>query len=748
MLVEITLLAACMWMLSILLARKFRPICHTSDKEKWIGIGTPPEVGAPTLGANLCPPSPMCSSLTSHNNGAARGDTHGEWMPLKCHNPPSELKVVLLGEEWVGKTSSGNTIMGFRDFPAAENTVQVTRRSRMLDGRLVTIVDTPGWDPQSSPDAPHRILQRACGSAAQGGLEGPHVLLLTLPVCLNAEWNKKVAARLQGLFGRKMWQHTILLFTRAHLLGKTSIKEHLEDKGRGLQVLVEKCEHRYHALDNINTGADAAQVKDLLEKMESMVEENGGRGFCIDQELGLLEPHSGQQVVQMAGQGQEEAMNTLEREVIEVKRRLMMVERRVADVTMGARQEKLFEMKEDDEHAGEETEFADIQFDEYEYKSEILQVEEVVEYAPDELSWTGHDDEEMKVLGNERPSALDPHDVDGRKLEGHHYLIDIDRQIETSPAESTELDTKSEGVENGPCCFLDTSEDVQATHQKQAFDPRFTVETTTDDRQNACANGVPEASMQVAGDELLSHTDECLEEIRHLLMARWDLLDGMASIVSKSHGHSGTEYTDQSQVMSQFMSRLNRRHESCIADVDSSAAIWNITPADIEGILASMSPEENVHDRPVGENTESKGSNDSKDVSKNAPMQPAMEENLKSPATGNDMLESAEHHTQEEENAYDDRNIHNGILVLEKECDGNERNDESIGDKVAAKKPSGDKAGRVKARGRSRSLERYDDFIKESNMEGGQQKIPHGEQDSERERGRQQRALARGSGLV
>ncbi|XP_076146915.1 uncharacterized protein LOC143131280 [Alosa pseudoharengus] len=413
-----------------------------------------------------------------------------ERMSLKWHKPPSELKVVLLGEEWVGKTSAGNTIMGFHDFPVADSTEQVTRRSRMLDGRLITIVDTPGWDPQSSPDTPHRILERACGSAAQGGLEGPHVFLLTLPVCLDAEWNKKVAGRLQGLFGKKMWQHTILLFTRAHLLGSKSIKQHLQGKGKALQVLVEKCEHRYHALDNINT-VNAAQVKDLLVKMEWMVEENGGRSFCIDQEFGLLEQRSGQ-VVKMAGQ--EETNNTNE----EFMRLLELVKRQLVDHEekrwresyrgeptgqgcgiMGVGEEEPYGMKEDDEHAGEGTEFADGQCDESEHESEKLELEEVVESVLDEQSWTVHEDEEMKVLRNGLPSALDPHGVEGRKLKGHHYFIDIEREVETSPAESTELETKNEGVENEPCCLLDTSEDGQATYQKQAFDPQFTVETTT-----------------------------------------------------------------------------------------------------------------------------------------------------------------------------------------------------------------------------------------------------------------------------
>ncbi|XP_063043921.1 GTPase IMAP family member 4-like isoform X1 [Engraulis encrasicolus] len=207
-----------------------------------------------------------------------------DWLPLKSHIAHAELGVILLGEEWTGKSSSGNTILGCDEFPVDKSTNQVTRKTTVLDSRPITMVDTPGWDPCSSSDVPHRILSRACGSVSHGGLEGPHVILLTLPICHDAEWNKKAAERLQRLFKRAMWQHTILLFTRAHLLGTTSIEQYLQGKGKVLQVLVEKCEHRYHALHNIGTRVPA-EVTAILDTMERMVEENGGQSFCLEQEF-------------------------------------------------------------------------------------------------------------------------------------------------------------------------------------------------------------------------------------------------------------------------------------------------------------------------------------------------------------------------------------------------------------------------------------------------------------------------------
>lgn len=618
-------------------------------------------------------------------------------LPLKIHNPAAELKVILLGEEWVGKSSAGNTILGFNAFSVAESTEQVSRRSSELAGKHITMVDTPGWDPESPPEVPHRILERACGSAAHGGVEGPHVILLTLPVCLDAEWNKRAADRLQGLFGKRMWRHTILLFTRAHLLGRKSIEQHLEGKGKALQVLVEKCEHRYHALHNINT-VITAQVRDLLEKMERMVEENGGRCYNIDQTLNQAQlKQQSTQIVEMESQmcGQEETCETHEKEA-EFMRLLELVKIQLADfkekrrrkrsrrkknkqgsAIMGV-QEDLYEMSiEADKHSAV-----------HEQPEHLLkQVEEAVESVLDEQSEIIHEEVEIKVLWHGLPSAPD-HDEKGRRLEESHLInINIDREIEMLPVDNTKLEIKNAGVENEPCDLIDIGKDGLVTNgQTQEKYEGFTIETTSDDWQNAsekfksknqnCISCMTKCTTDTTVEEkvVLIHKYDCLEEMEYGLK----LLKVMTSRGCKSYIHSETGYKDLSQVMSQLMDQLKYPVDSPIPDVDSFAVNLTADPLILgcvminlnEAIVASVSPEEKAEEKSAGEIVEDKGNDDTRGICRDVCMQTAI---------------------KEEENASSDRK-HEGIQ--QKKCNGNRRqfHSESIDDSVRNEKDKAAKA--------------------------------------------------------
>ncbi|KAL7875485.1 hypothetical protein AOLI_G00104480 [Acnodon oligacanthus] len=199
---------------------------------------------------------------------------------LKQMSTLSPLSIVLLGEKQSGRSLAGNTILGRSEFQVDGILEPLTVGSGDVEGRGVTVVNTPGWKPGCHPKVPLRILDRGCGRVSWDTGQGPHALLLTIPIYFKMRWNEKVAQRLLKLFDDNIWRHTILLFTRADQLGLMNLDRYLEGSGRPLQALVEKCERRYHALNN-RTIDNRKQVIELLDKIDQMVAENGGKTFQL-----------------------------------------------------------------------------------------------------------------------------------------------------------------------------------------------------------------------------------------------------------------------------------------------------------------------------------------------------------------------------------------------------------------------------------------------------------------------------------
>ncbi|KAL6491222.1 hypothetical protein MHYP_G00015670 [Metynnis hypsauchen] len=237
---------------------------------------------------------------------------------LKQRNTLSPLSIILLGEKQSGRSLAGNTILGRSEFQVDGTLEPLTVGSGDVEGRGVTVVNTPAWKPGCHPKVPLRILDRGCGRVSLDTGQGPHALLLTIPIYFKMRWNEKVAKRLLKLFDDNIWRHTILLFTKADQLGLMSLERYLEGSGRPLQALVEKCERRYHALNN-RTIDNRKQVIELLDKIDQMVAENGGKTF-------QLIDSNWEEKAMVEHQTEVPKMNVLEEQLKEMMERLAKLE--------------------------------------------------------------------------------------------------------------------------------------------------------------------------------------------------------------------------------------------------------------------------------------------------------------------------------------------------------------------------------------------------------------------------------------
>uniref|UniRef100_W5NNG4 AIG1-type G domain-containing protein n=1 Tax=Lepisosteus oculatus TaxID=7918 RepID=W5NNG4_LEPOC len=205
--------------------------------------------------------------------GRRRADSHEAPQRL------SEIRIVLLGGRWSGKSSAGNTILGREEFVTKRVNEECVKKQGEVAGRQITVVDTPGWGSSFKIRAhPQRVREEVVRSVSLCP-PGPHALLLVINVNSYTDW-RSVDEHLE-LLSERVWRHTIVLFTWGDRLRDTTIEQHIERRGKELQCLVEKCGNRYHVLNNRYRG-DRTQVTELLEKIEDMVAGNYGLYFTTD----------------------------------------------------------------------------------------------------------------------------------------------------------------------------------------------------------------------------------------------------------------------------------------------------------------------------------------------------------------------------------------------------------------------------------------------------------------------------------